>query len=87
VDGENVVPIEIKSGKTIANNYFDNLHYWHPLTGVSERDSNVVFGGEQSMQTSTGSFISRRQLEWIPGFSFKNYSTIPLTWHEIQVLV
>jgi uncharacterized protein len=68
VDGENVVPIEIKSGKTIANNYFDNLHYWHQLTGAPEKQSFVVYGGEQSMQTSTGSFISWRQLERIQGF-------------------
>jgi predicted AAA+ superfamily ATPase len=68
VDGENIIPIEFKSGKTIANSYFDNLKYWRQLTGMPEKQGFVVYGGEQSMQTSVGSFISWRQLERIPGF-------------------
>jgi len=65
VDGENITPIEIKSGKTISNSYFDNLKYWYQLTGMSEDHGYVVYGGEQSLQTSTGSFISWKHLKQI----------------------
>jgi predicted AAA+ superfamily ATPase len=66
VDGENIVPIEIKSGKTITNSYFNNLKYWYQLVGMPEKQGYVVYGGDQSMQTSTGSFISWRQLDRVP---------------------
>jgi predicted AAA+ superfamily ATPase len=67
LDGENIVPVEIKSGKTMTNSYFENFKYWRQLTGMLEEQGYVVYGGEQSMQTSTGSFISWRQLERLPG--------------------
>jgi len=66
--GEKIVPVEIKSGKTLANNYFDNLNYWRPLAAIPEEQGYVVYGGEQSIQTSAGSFISWRQLDRIPEF-------------------
>jgi hypothetical protein len=68
VDEENIVPIEIKSGKTITNSHFENLKYWRQLTGMPGEQGYVVYGGEQSMQTSAGSFISWRQMERIPGY-------------------
>jgi predicted AAA+ superfamily ATPase len=66
VDGEKVVPVEIKSGKTISNSYFDNLEYWRQLAAVPEGQGYVVYGGDQSMQTSAGAFVSWRQLNRIP---------------------
>jgi predicted AAA+ superfamily ATPase len=66
VDGEKAVPIEIKSGKTISNSYFDNLEYWHQLAEISKKEQGyVVYGGDQSLQTSTGSFVSWRELSRI----------------------
>lgn len=67
VDGETITPVEIKSGKTMSTNYFDNLQYWRQLASLSENHGYVVYGGEQSMQTSGGALISWRQLERIPG--------------------
>jgi hypothetical protein len=67
VDGEKITPVEIKSGKTISTNYFDNLQYWRQLASLSENQGYVVYGGEQSMQTSGGTLISWRHLERIPG--------------------
>lgn len=66
VNGEQVTPIEIKSGKTMISDYFDNLKYWNRLVGISEAQGYVVYGGDQSMQTQTGSLISWRDLERIP---------------------
>ena len=67
VDGEKIVPIEIKSGKTISNSYFDNLEYWHQLAAAPKKEQGyVVYGGNQSLQTSAGSFVSWRELNRIP---------------------
>ncbi len=65
VDGEKIVPVEIKSGKTISNSYFDNLEYWHQLAATPKEQGYVVYGGDQSLQTSAGSFVSWRELNRI----------------------
>ncbi len=67
VVGERVTPIEIKSGKTISTSYFDNLKYWRSLASVPEDQDYVIYGGEQSMQTSAGALISWRNLDRITG--------------------
>jgi predicted AAA+ superfamily ATPase len=61
-----VVAIEIKSGKTISTSYFENLIYWQKLVGQTGRPGFVVYGGEQSMKTSTGELVSWRDLDLIP---------------------
>ena len=66
VDGEKVTPVEIKSGKTMSPSYFNNLKYWRSLAALPEDQGYVVYGGEQSMQTSAGALISWRHLERIP---------------------
>jgi predicted AAA+ superfamily ATPase len=63
VNGESIAPIEIKSGKTMSTSYFDNLKYWRALAALPEDVGCVVYGGEQSMQTSAGSLISWRDLD------------------------
>jgi uncharacterized protein len=68
VNGEKIIPVEIKSGKTVSNSYFDNLKYWRQLTTVPEEQGYVVYGGEQSMQTSTGAFVSWRELSRLQDF-------------------
>ena len=65
VNGERVTPVEIKSGKTISTSYFDNLKYWRSLADLPEDEGYVVYGGDQSMQTSAGALISWRNLDRI----------------------
>jgi hypothetical protein len=66
-NGEKVVPIEIKSGKTMSAGFFDNLRYWATLAPHAQERGYVVYGGEQTMKTGDGELISWRQLERIPG--------------------
>ena len=66
VNGEKVTAIEIKSGKTISISYFENLNYWRSLTTLPENQEYVVYGGDQSMQTSAGTLISWKDLDRIP---------------------
>lgn len=66
VDGERATPVEIKAGRTMSTSYFDNLKYWRPLAGLPEDQGYVVYGGEQSIQTSAGGLVSWRDLQSIP---------------------
>lgn len=68
VDGEKIVPVEIKSGKTISTSYFDNLKAWRKLDISPDEQGYVVYGGEQSLQTGAGALISWRELNRIPQF-------------------
>ncbi len=63
VNGENILPIEIKAGKTISNSYFSNLQYWREIAKKPDDDGFVIYGGEQTISTSSGKFISWRDLE------------------------
>jgi len=65
-NGDRVSAVEIKAGKTISTSYFDNLNYWHSLAVLPENQEYVVYGGNESMQTSAGSLISWRNLDRIP---------------------
>jgi uncharacterized protein len=40
--------LEIKSGKTIAEDFFAGLYYWHELTNIPLIQSYLVYGGDQS---------------------------------------
>lgn len=64
-DGDKVVAVEIKSGKTMSENYFENLEYWYKLAKVSREQIYVVYGGDQSLKTSAGSLVSWRDLKLI----------------------
>jgi predicted AAA+ superfamily ATPase len=66
VNGERVTAVEFKSGKTMSTSYFDNLKYWQSIAALPENQGYVVYGGEQSMQTGAGTFISWRNLDRIP---------------------
>lgn len=67
VAGEAMTPVEIKAGKTLSTSYFDNLSYWQSLPGAPQTPAYVVYGGDQSLQTSAGALVSWRELDSIPG--------------------
>lgn len=68
VDGEEIVPVEIKAGKTIDRSYFDNLIFWRQLTGIAQDEGYVVYGGQDSIRTGIGSFISWKKLNEIKAY-------------------
>ncbi len=65
VDAEKVTPVEIKSSKTLSTSFLDNLRYWGKLNHGNEIPGHVVYGGDQTLQTNMGSFISWKHLERI----------------------
>ncbi|MBU3744335.1 MAG: DUF4143 domain-containing protein, partial [Sediminibacterium sp.] len=49
---DSLVPIEIKSGKTITNDFFKNLNFWLKLSG--EKKSYLLYGGDDYQKRSDG---------------------------------
>ena len=46
-NGQLQIPIEIKSAKTVASDFFDNIHYWLNLSGHPEAFALLIYGGNQ----------------------------------------
>ncbi|MGM9738394.1 MAG: ATP-binding protein [Candidatus Cryptobacteroides sp.] len=53
---------EIKSGATFSKEYFKGLNYWSKLSGADSGRKTVIYGGEQSMQTSDGKVVSWEEI-------------------------
>jgi predicted AAA+ superfamily ATPase len=52
-EGQQVIPIEIKSGQTIQSAYFKGLKHWRKISG-STAPGLVYYGGAQSQDRSDG---------------------------------
>ncbi|PKP02224.1 MAG: AAA family ATPase [Bacteroidetes bacterium HGW-Bacteroidetes-6] len=46
------IPIEIKSGQTIASDYFKGIHFWHKLT--QSEGGFIIYGGDSRQERSNG---------------------------------
>ena len=58
-NNEKIVPIEIKSGKTINNSFFKQLKYWNKLS--KNHNALILYSGAQEQQRSDGTLISNWQ--------------------------
>lgn len=61
--GEVLTPIEIKSGKTIAADFMDNLKKWSLLAGKPEQSSWLIYGGEQRIISGATHITPWKQLD------------------------
>ncbi|MBA3051644.1 ATP-binding protein [bacterium] len=62
-EGNNkIIPIEIKSGKTVSADYFKNINYWLKISGKSINDAYVIYGGEISQKRTAGNLFSWRAI-------------------------
>jgi predicted AAA+ superfamily ATPase len=48
--GGGIVPIEIKSGQTIASDFFSGLEYWRCLVGDPKAAAALIYGGDRSYE-------------------------------------
>ncbi|MEO8852446.1 MAG: ATP-binding protein [Ginsengibacter sp.] len=64
--GGRLLPVEIKSGRTINNNFFDGFKYFQPLSGASSTDSYLVYGGDEVQKRSIAKVLSWKNLDEIP---------------------
>ena len=54
-NGGKLLPIEIKSGKTLNSEFFKNIEYWSKLSGAEK--SVLLYAGEQNQKRTTGNEI------------------------------
>lgn len=56
--GATQIPIEIKSGQTIASDFFADIEYWRTLAGQPDDLAGLVYGGGSSYKRSGVSVVS-----------------------------
>lgn len=61
--GAGLIPVEIKSGMTLNNDFFKNLHYWYDLSGADPASGYLVYGGNENQYRSLGRVLSWRNLD------------------------
>ena len=48
--GQTLAPVEIKSGATIAGDFFKGLDYWKKISGVKDQGGALIYGGDRTFR-------------------------------------
>lgn len=64
--GETLRPVEIKSGATVASDWFTNLDKWTELAGNTAALPMLVYGGEQTQERSKGVVLPWHGIDSLP---------------------
>lgn len=48
--GEDLIPVEIKSGRTITQSYFKGLQHWSKLAGHAAKNPTLVYAGNKALK-------------------------------------
>ena len=64
--GGRLLPIEIKSGRTINTQFFDGLAYFQTASGASPAGSFLIYGGDEIQKRSIAQVLSWQNLSQIP---------------------
>ena len=60
--GEQLFPIEIKSGKTITGDYFSALKKWQGIAGTVTGPARLVYGGDDSQERTATSISAWKDI-------------------------
>ena len=47
-----MIPVETKSGQTVASDFFDNIEYWRKASGDEAAHAALIYGGDQAFKRS-----------------------------------
>jgi predicted AAA+ superfamily ATPase len=47
-EGENLTPLEIKAGQTVATDFLKGIRFWKKLSSDIEKRAALVYGGDKS---------------------------------------
>ncbi|MEW6679810.1 MAG: DUF4143 domain-containing protein, partial [bacterium] len=61
-EGSRLLAIEIKSGKTIIDDFFDGLRYWERLAGRENTNRYLIYGGEKSQKRTLANVLSWKDI-------------------------
>lgn len=50
--GNELIPLEIKSGQTVASDFFSGLAYWKKTSGLEDGPAALVYGGDSPQKRS-----------------------------------
>ncbi len=45
-----LIPVEIKSGKTVTTDFFENIHYWKQLAGDQASNGFIIYAGDNGQR-------------------------------------
>ena len=60
--GDSAVPVEIKAGKTIADDFFAGLNYWNKLVSKGSRNAYLVYGGDENQKREHAAVVSWKNI-------------------------
>jgi len=55
--GEKLLPLEIKSGQTITQDFFKGLKYWSKISKTTGKDAYLIYGGEMDQIRKDGTVM------------------------------
>lgn len=58
-----LIPIELKSGETIASSFFDSLIAWDEISGTSPEENYIIYGGTLHQNRSKGTVLPWKQAD------------------------
>jgi len=58
--GNRLLPIEIKSGKTVSDDFFKGLRYWSRISGTDAKEMVLVYAGLMDQTRKDGKILSWR---------------------------
>ncbi|HEX7026238.1 MAG TPA: ATP-binding protein [Gammaproteobacteria bacterium] len=61
--GQTLIPVEIKAGQTISQDFMKNLEKWKALAGKTAQSAFLVHGGEQAQKRTAAHILSWNNLE------------------------
>lgn len=62
-EGGSLLPIEIKAGRTIAQDYFKGADYFSSLAAGRATKPRIVYGGDKDQERSNAQVLSWRNLD------------------------
>jgi predicted AAA+ superfamily ATPase len=60
--GDVLIPVEIKSGQTIAQDFFESIETWQSFAGAASGRPWLVYGGDQRQSRSRAEVLPWRQI-------------------------
>ena len=60
--GDALIPVEVKSGKTISPDFFKGLRFWSKISGAEGRHMVLVYAGEMEQNRKEGRVLSWKSL-------------------------
>ena len=62
IEQQELIPIEIKAGKTYNESFLAQLNYWNKISGNSDDNSFIIYGGDSDYKNSSIEIVSWRSL-------------------------